>query len=41
LYKSHTPGFITPAIKYPEVVIPAKAGIQVGTGSRVNMIDRI
>jgi hypothetical protein len=28
--------FITPAIKYIKVVIPAKAGIQTGTGCRIN-----
>jgi hypothetical protein len=26
---------ITPAIKYLNIVIPAKAGIQVGTGCRI------
>jgi hypothetical protein len=26
---------ITPAVKYPTVVIPAKAGIQKGTGCRI------
>jgi len=28
-------GYITPAIKYLNIVIPAKAGIQVGTGCRI------
>jgi len=28
-------GNITPAIKYLNIVIPAKAGIQVGTGCRI------
>ena len=28
-------GIITPAIKYLNIVIPAKAGIQVGTGCRI------
>ena len=27
--------FITPAIKYLNIVIPAKAGIQAGTGCRI------
>jgi len=27
--------YITPAIKYLDIVIPAKAGIQVGTGCRI------
>ena len=27
--------YITPAIKYLNIVIPAKAGIQVGTGCRI------
>jgi len=29
------PVVITPAIKYLNIVIPAKAGIQVGTGCRI------
>jgi len=28
-------GIITPAIKYLNIVIPAKAGIQEGTGCRI------
>ena len=32
---SPVPAFITPATKYLKVVIPAKAGIQEGTGCRI------
>jgi hypothetical protein len=31
----NTKHVITPVVKYPTVVIPAKAGIQKGTGCRI------
>ncbi len=38
IFRSTKLDYITPAVKYPTVIIPAEAGIQKGTGCRIKPV---